>query len=619
MLNFLRLLKTEKNLITHALIYGIFISLLSLAVPLSVQFLINSVAFTALLQPIIVLGLILLILLFSWAALNTIQFWAMEVFQQKFFARYALKIAAFENKQNASRFFEIITVQKTIPKFITKSFAVILQGFLGLVLIAFYHPFFLIFSFFVALSLYSVCRFYFNEAAKSAALECSKKHEIANAILQNEPFSKTENLAKEYLKQRKHHFSYLFKQNILLLLLYVFFSVVLLILGGFLVLKSQLTLGQLVASEIVLSSVLYAFSRLALDLESFYDLLAALEKLSIFENVKNEKNNLLSEIDLSEKLKKLPKKLLYFLLVIILFLSVTPWQQTAKGLGQVIASDPNNRAQAINATISGRISKWYVKDGSKVKKGDKIVEIIDNDPLILERVRSERDAKKRKWEVAEMASRTAKIDYERQEELYKKGLSSKKTFESAKIEYKKLLGATESANAELAEAEVKLSRQESQLILAPRDGTILKVLAGDNSTIVKSGDKIASFAPQIDEMAVELYVSGNDIPLIYEGRKVRLQFEGWPVVQFRGWPSVSIGTFAGTVSAVDSSISENGKFRVIVKKPENEEWPNEMFLRHGSKVHGFVLLNSVLLGYELWRQANAFPPSFDEVLKNEKK
>jgi multidrug resistance efflux pump len=299
-----------------------------------------------------------------------------------------------------------------------------------------------------------------------------------------------------------------------------------------------------------------------------------------------------------------------FLILFILFLTITPWQQTSKGFGNIIALDPASRAQNINATVSGRISTWYVHDGSIVKKGDKIVQITDNDPQLLSRVRQEMDSKKRKYQIAQMASDTAKIDYLRQEDLFKKGLSSRKSFEKAKIEYKKLLGASESASVELINSKTKLSRQQSQVVLASRDGIILKLLAGDNTTIVKAGDKLATFAPTLENPAVELYVNGNDIPLIYKGRKVRLQFEGWPVIQFSGWPSVSTGTFGGVVFSVDPSVSANGKFRVIIKRDLNETWPDSRFLRHGAKVYGWVLLNQVKLGYEIWRQINSFPPEF---------
>lgn len=323
----------------------------------------------------------------------------------------------------------------------------------------------------------------------------------------------------------------------------------------------------------------------------------------------------LNKIKLPRPLKVLPKIILVFLGLAIFILVLTPWQQTSKGLGHIIATDPNDRAQNISAPINGRIKKWFVKDGSAVKKDDPLVEIVDNDPLILERIRSERDAKKRKFQVTQMASQTSKLNYQRQEELFKKGLSSRRDYEESKIEYKKLLSTEESAASDLAESETKLSRQENQIIYAPKDGVILKVLAGDSATVVKSGDKLATFAPNLSDPAVEIYVSGNDIPLIVEGRKVRLQFEGWPIIQFSGWPSLAVGTFGGVISSVDSSISENGKFRVIVKQPEGEKWPDQRFLRHGAKAQAWILLNNVSLGYEFWRQLNSFPPSFDEALK----
>ena len=327
------------------------------------------------------------------------------------------------------------------------------------------------------------------------------------------------------------------------------------------------------------------------------------EDLEIFSNLR--------KIKLPNPLQILARIMISLIIFIILILSLTPWQQTSKGFGRIIANDPNNRAQEINSPISGRIKQWHVRDGSKVKQNDIIAEIVDNDPQILERIRAERDAKQRKFNVVQIASETAKINYDRQNDLFLKGLSSRRDFEEAKIEYKKLLSATESAASELAESETKLSRQENQIIYAPKDGVVLQVLSGNSATMVKAGDKIATFAPDLTDPAIELYVDSNDIPLIHEGRKVRLQFEGWPIIQFSGWPSIAIGTFGGVVVAVDSSISPNGKFRVIIKKSEGEKWPTQRFLRHGTKVYGWVLLNNVKLGYEMWRKINGFPPEFD--------
>jgi len=318
-----------------------------------------------------------------------------------------------------------------------------------------------------------------------------------------------------------------------------------------------------------------------------------------------------NQIKIPNYVKLIKRIFIIFFSTLLVILVFTPWQQTTKGFGYVIANDPNERTQDINSPISGRIKKIYVSDGAKVKKNDIIAEIVDNDPQILERIRQERDAKKRKLQIAQIASNTSKINYQRQEELLKKGLSSKKDFEEAKIEYQKLLANVESIASEVAESETKLSRQENQIIYAPNDGLILRVLSGNSSTTVKAGDKIANFAPNLNDPAVEIYVDSNDIALVYEGRKVRLQFEGWPAIQMSGWPSLSVGTFGAIVTSVDSSISENGKFRIIVKKDKNSNWPDQKFIRHGTKVYGWILLNRVQLGYELWRKINNFPPEFD--------
>lgn len=308
-------------------------------------------------------------------------------------------------------------------------------------------------------------------------------------------------------------------------------------------------------------------------------------------------------------------------ITLLLILVLVPWQQTSTGAGQVTAFDPNDRVQYVNAPVSGRINKWYIKDGQKVKVGDPLVEIVDNDPNFVDRLKIERDAALQKYEVSKLASETAEKNYIRQEELYNQGLSSRVKFEKAKITYKKLLSEEASAAASLAKAEVKFSRQQRQLVTAQRDGTILSILNGGGSVFVNEGDALAVFVPENLQPAVEIYVDGNDLPLVQPGRHVRLQFEGWPAVQFSGWPAVAIGTFGGEVYSVDPSVNKNGKFRVLVvpeKDPqdqgmmEEQEWPDSLYLRQGTRVVGWVLLDTVKLGYELWRIFNGFPPSLPE-------
>jgi membrane fusion protein, adhesin transport system len=96
------------------------------------------------------------------------------------------------------------------------------------------------------------------------------------------------------------------------------------------------------------------------------------------------------------------------------------------------------------------------------------------------------------------------------------------------------------------------------------------------------------------------------------GRKVRLQFDGWPALQFAGWPSVSVGTFGGTVAVIDRVPGSTGDFRVLVTPDTTEEaWPRQ--LRLGSGVLGWAMLDEVRVGFEIWRRINGFPPSLRQA------
>ena len=176
-----------------------------------------------------------------------------------------------------------------------------------------------------------------------------------------------------------------------------------------------------------------------------------------------------------------------------------------------------------------------------------------------------------------------------------------------------LLSDEASAAGSLAKAEVKFSRQQRQLITAERNGTVLSTLSGGGSVFVNNGDAIAVFVPENLKPAAEIFVDGNDLPLVRPGRHVRLQFEGWPAVQFSGWPSVAVGTFGGIVHSVDPSVNKKGKFRVLVVPETDTNWPDSLFLRQGTRVVGWILLDTVRLGYELWRIFNGFPPSMPET------
>jgi len=152
-------------------------------------------------------------------------------------------------------------------------------------------------------------------------------------------------------------------------------------------------------------------------------------------------------------------------------------------------------------------------------------------------------------------------------------------------------------------------------VRAPQDGYIVKTLKAGIGENIKEGESVATLQPRAPQVAVELYVNAMDVPLILDSSNVRLQFEGWPSVQFSGWPSVAVGTFGGKVSVIDR-VSTDGKYRILVRQPiyhqkNDEPWPVQ--LRQGSGVYGRVILRTVPVWYEIWRQLNGFPPSLDKV------
>ena len=296
----------------------------------------------------------------------------------------------------------------------------------------------------------------------------------------------------------------------------------------------------------------------------------------------------------------------------VAFLIYVPWVQTTSGRGVVTTLSPNERKQDINALVPGRIEEWYVRDGSSVKKGDPIVRIADIDPNLIERLQSERRQIGLQLQAAQSALATAEIDVRRSRELFEAGLSARRDYELAQIKVADLQGKVAAAEADVNRADVNISRQSEQIVRAPRDGFIQSLNAGDAATFIKAGDVLATFVPDGAERVIEIFIDGRDVALVRPGDETRIQFEGWPAVQFSGWPSTAIGTFGGRVIAVDRSAQIDGRFRVLIaeEKPEGYGWPEERYVRFGAAVRAFVLLETVPVGYEIWRQLNNFPPEF---------
>ncbi|MCX7407214.1 MAG: HlyD family efflux transporter periplasmic adaptor subunit [Planctomycetales bacterium] len=212
-------------------------------------------------------------------------------------------------------------------------------------------------------------------------------------------------------------------------------------------------------------------------------------------------------------------------------------------------------------------------------------------------------------------------------ELVAKTREAQAKIDSSTAVYEKSKGDFAATEKEIADINAKLTMQK-QPVLAPQDGYIFKLKVSQGGQIVSQGSSLLELVPSSPDRAVAIKVDGNDAPLVSSKdsagrpRKVRLQFEGWPAVQFSGWPSAAVGTFGGIVSVVDSTDDGQGKFRVLIlPDPDEAPWPNEMILRQGVRANGWVLLNEVPLGWEVWRQMNGFPPvvAMDEPKKDGEK
>lgn len=301
-------------------------------------------------------------------------------------------------------------------------------------------------------------------------------------------------------------------------------------------------------------------------------------------------------------------------LVTIAFLIKTPWVQTTAGAGVVTALNPNDRQQDINALVSGRIEEWFVRDGSIVKAGDPIVRIVDNDPNLINRLEAERRQVEAQLRAAKNGLATAQLDQDRLRDLFESGLAARRDYEQTQIRVEDFNARVAEAAANLNRVDVNLSRQSVQMVQAPRDGVILSVNAGDAATYVTAGDILATFVPEAPERVIEIFVDGRDIALVQPGANVRIQFEGWPAVQFSGWPSVAVGTFGGVVQTIDPSAQPNGRFRVLIREDFSDAhpWPDQRYVRFGAKVRAWILLETVPVGFELWRQLNNFPPELTQ-------
>ena len=301
----LALLREERQALGVVLVFAVGVGLLGLATPVTVQVLINTVAFGTLTQPIVVLTGLLALCLLAAAALKLYQRVAVEQLQRRLFVRVVsdlawrlprVKLSALDRSHGpelANRFFDVLTVQKAATSLLLDGLSAALQAVVGLLLLAVYHPALLGFDLVLLLSGLFVLGGLGRGATTTAVKESKAKYAVAAWIEQlSAPMAalrsasasafardRADDLSRSYLVSRKKHFRVFFRQLTGSLLLQVMANTALLGLGGWLVVERQLTLGQLVAAEIIVGSVLAGLNKFTDKLETYYDLLAALDKL----------------------------------------------------------------------------------------------------------------------------------------------------------------------------------------------------------------------------------------------------------------------------------------------------------------------------------------------------
>ncbi|MBK8189563.1 MAG: ATP-binding cassette domain-containing protein [Vampirovibrionales bacterium] len=279
---------------------------MTLAVPLAAQALVNTIAAGVFLQPLVVLTVLLFVGMAFAGALRVSQFYIVEVLQQRVFARVALRLAqrlplvlhqAFTDAyppELLNRFFDVIKVQKALSKLLMDGPAAVLQILTGLILMGFYSPLLLGFDLFALLFIAFIAFGLGRNGVHTSLDESIQKYRVAGWLQELARchtsfkidahraylFNRADSQVMDYLRARRSHFRILLRQVVANYFFQALASAGILGIGGWLVIHRQLTLGQLVASELVILILLAAMDKLVTLFQDWYDLLTAVEKIS---------------------------------------------------------------------------------------------------------------------------------------------------------------------------------------------------------------------------------------------------------------------------------------------------------------------------------------------------
>ncbi len=319
----LGILEPEWHDIWIVMVFAFMVGLLAMTIPIAVEALVNTVAFGRFLQPVFILSLILFVFLAFGAAIRGLQAYVVEILQRRLFVRVAADLAyrlprvqrsAFDahyGPELVNRFFDVVTLQKVCAGLLMDAVALALTAFIGMAVLAFYHPWLLAFDV-ILLALVGSSIWVLGRGGVASAIEESKYKYQVGAWLEEiarcqiafkcdggAEFAsdRTNHLVGNYLRSRARHFRVFFRQLAFVLGIQVIGATVLLGFGGWLVIRGQLTLGQLVAAELIVTIIFGALASMGKHIESFYDLLAGVDKLGHLFDLPLEREDGLLTVD----------------------------------------------------------------------------------------------------------------------------------------------------------------------------------------------------------------------------------------------------------------------------------------------------------------------------------
>ncbi len=310
------LLQLEKRDILQVFYYAIFAGIVALSLPLGIQAIINLIQGAQISTSWVVLVVLVTLGVAFSGALQLMQLRIIETIQQRIFTRSSFELSyrfpkikmaelrSYYPPELANRFFDTLTIQKSLSKILIDVPTAVLQILFALILLSFYHPFFIVFGFLLLVLIFVVFKFTAKKGLETSLYESKNKYKVAHWIQEiarsvisfklsgstNLGINKNDYLVNDYLKARENHFKVLMLQFIQMISFKVIVTASLLLIGGALVLNQEMNIGQFVAAEIIILLVIASVEKLILGLESFYDTLTSLEKIGqiVDKNLENQ-------------------------------------------------------------------------------------------------------------------------------------------------------------------------------------------------------------------------------------------------------------------------------------------------------------------------------------------